>query len=245
MCEMDRFRILDPLKSQCAASAASLMYILTNNGYPEPTNILRPEIIPPVKNINNIVGSVFNENPFDGLNPTKPYIFYLNVNSNNSSIIRGNFTGHVSNLIYIPHPVLASASNLETIKFGKFYCIQSFIYLYNTQIKELSYDEFKKYVKIYLHRFNTSNPENFRALSYDRINVIEYLTVTWANNNDYYGNRLHGPVLDTRISVYEINDIDTVLSRLIKIIGYQHTYFKVILKYLNTYYNYGRTKRKI
>ena len=62
------------------------------------------------------------------LNPTLPYIFYIQVDA----ILGENFTGHVSNLIYIPNAENAVAENLETMQYGKFYCVQSFIYQYNT-----------------------------------------------------------------------------------------------------------------
>ena len=242
MCEMEQLKILDPLKSQCTASASSLLYLLTNNGNSKEQNIINPDNILPLftlannqklPDFNNFFRGINHKDELIHINPTKPYLYFLNLNNNYDE---GNFSGHVSNLIYIPNSKIAREDDLSTIQSGKFYCIQSFIYLYTTQLKELSYYEFINYIRIYLHRFNTSSSKNFDNLTFNKINFAEYLAVIWATNIDDKSIRLHGIVPDVTIKIYEINDIEVILSRLIKILSYQHIYFKILLKYLTIYY---------
>ena len=145
------------------------------------------------------------------------------------------FMGHHAIIIYLPQSIDATAEN------GKYYIIQSFIYLYDTVCKQLSYSEFQKYLKIYQHQFNTKliNPPNTK---WENINVDEAKYVFWTEPRTYLNKPFKGPILKPIIKYYEIVQPNLILSNMLNILLFNYSILKLSSEYFIRLYSLPTTK---
>jgi hypothetical protein len=165
----------------------------------------------------------------------KPLIFEFNI----GAMPETNFSGHIGNLIYIPYDT--QPTNLLK---GRYYCIQSFVFSYYPIQKEISFDDFIRYLMIYIYKFNLKDNKNI-FIPYDikQISKSDYYEVTWNSPVTYNLDKLYGKILNPDITIKFLENYEEIYSKLIYILCTMLMLLKIVNYILKNYLNLNFDKK--
>jgi hypothetical protein len=159
----------------------------------------------------------------------RPLIFEFQIDPHKSDeSIKSSFPGHIGNLVYIP-----SDTDSNNLSKGRYYCIQSFVYSYYPIQKEISLDEFIRYIMIYIYKFNLNDDDTDLFGLYDikYINKSDYYEVTWNSPVDYDLDKIYGKLKDPNITIKIIDNYEIIYSKLIYILCTMFILLKIVIGY--------------